>query len=130
MPFILQVDHESGKARATATGVVTLEEIRSHLDEEFRRSGLAYRELIDATGATLAISAQEAWNVVELLRSYGRTGALGPTAVIVADELSYGMCRMIGILLDDVCELRPFRASDRAAAEQWLAAAPVAPAQA
>ena len=130
MPIVLDVDHPNQGAHAVATGVITLEEIRSHMEEEFRRSGLAYRELIDASGARLAISAQEAWSVMELLRSYGRKGALGPTAIIVADELSYGMCRMIGILLDDVCELRPFRASDRAAAEQWLAAAPVAPAQA
>jgi hypothetical protein len=37
---------------------------------------------------------------------------------VVANDYAYGMLRMLEILLDDVCLVRPFR--ERDAAEQWL----------
>ena len=41
------------------------------------------------------------------------------TAIVVDSELAYGMLRMLEILVEDVCSIRPFR--DHEKAEQWLA---------
>jgi hypothetical protein len=44
--------------------------------------------------------------------------ALGPTAIIVVSDFAYGMMRMLEILVEDVCDIRPFR--DRGEAEKWI----------
>jgi hypothetical protein len=103
---------------ATAVGPITIDDIRKHLTQEYRDKGLAYRELIDASRATVDFSASDVRTTVEILREYGREGVLGPTAIVVGNDLAYGMIRMLGILLDGVCELQPFRT--RQEAEQWL----------
>jgi len=79
---------------------------------------LPFTEVIDATQATADISPAEIRKLVELLRNLGRHNALGPTAVITDDVFSYGMMRMLEILVEDVCDVRPFR--DRGEAEEWL----------
>ncbi|HZE18882.1 MAG TPA: hypothetical protein VE402_02060, partial [Candidatus Angelobacter sp.] len=61
--------------------------------------------------------------IVETLRRLGRKGALGPTAVLVSNDVTYGMLRMIETLVGDVAAVRPFR--ERAEAEKWLATAPI-----
>ncbi len=111
--------------RTTAEGPITMDDIRKHLTNEHRDKGLAYRELIEASRATVAFSPSDVRTTVEILRAYGREGILGPTAIVVGNDLAYGMIRMLAILLDGVCELQPFRT--RQEAEHWLAGASAAP---
>jgi hypothetical protein len=118
MPVTHEVDHERRAMRATADGLITMDDIRKHLVEERRDNGLRYPELIEAAGATVGFSAGDMRRTVDLLRALGHEGALGPTAIVVGDEVSYGMIRMLESLLDGVCELRPFRS--RHEAERWL----------
>jgi hypothetical protein len=100
-----------------------MDDIRKHLTQEHRDKGLPYRELIEASRATAEFSASDVRTTVELLREYGRKGVLGPTAIVVGNDLAYGMIRMLGILLEGICELQPFRTREEA--EQWLADASV-----
>jgi hypothetical protein len=125
MPIKLSIDHVARTANASAVGPIHFEDIREHLDGERIRGGLPYREFIDATRAIADLSAEDTRSVVDLLRRIGRRGALGPTAVIVSDDLSYGMLRMLQALLGDVAEVRPFRAGEEAEARNWLADAPI-----
>ena len=125
MPVTLEVDHEGQRTTAMAIGTITLSDIRSHLEDERRIRGLAYREMIDASKAITDLSTSDVRATVELLRDLGREGALGPAAVIVPDEVTYGMIRMLEILLDDVAAVRPFHESERQDAEEWLATAPI-----
>ncbi|MGH7742039.1 MAG: STAS/SEC14 domain-containing protein [Candidatus Eiseniibacteriota bacterium] len=125
MPVTLTVDHEKQETITVATGSVTMADIRKHLDEETRARGLTYRELIDGTKATAAFNGQDARAAVEILRALGRSGALGPTAVLVANDVSFGMMRMLEMLLEDVCDVRAFRPNQREEAEAWLASTPV-----
>ena len=81
-------------------------DIREHLLRERDERGLAYHELIDASGATAVFSSSDVRETVEILRKLGREGALGPTAVVVSNDVTYGMFRMLQMLLDDVCDLR------------------------
>ena len=118
MAVTQKVDHDGREMYATADGPITIDDIRKHLAVEHRDKGLAYRELIEASGATVEFSPSDVRETVALLRGYGRKGALGPTAIIVGNDCAYGMMRMLSILLEDVCELQPFRT--RLDAKRWL----------
>ena len=125
MPVTLEVDHELHKATTVATGPITMADIRSHLEDETQRGGLGYRELIDGSKASVGFTTTDVRATVDILRKLGREGALGPAAVIVPDEVSYGMLRLLEILLEDVVAVRPFRERERHDAEEWLATAPI-----
>lgn len=125
MPVTYAVDHQRGEMHTTAEGPITLDDIRKHLTQEHRDKGLAFRELIEASRATAAFSPADVRTTVGILREYGGEGGLGPTAIVVGNDLAYGMIRMLAILLEGVCELQPFRT--RREAEQWLANASATP---
>jgi hypothetical protein len=75
-------------------------------------------ELIDGREARLNLTPDEVRDIVDLLRKLGEKSALGPTAVLVNNDFSYGMMRMLQILVEDVCDVVPFRTRDQA--EAWL----------
>ena len=121
MGFEIDVDHGTQVVRTAVRGPIRLADVQAHLAEENEARGLGYPELIDATQATAEFNPADARTIVDLMRHLGHKGKLGPTAVIVADDVSYGMCRMLEILLEDVCPLRPFRTGEEGKAERWLA---------
>ena len=71
MPVIHAVDHERREMYSTAEGPITIDDIRKHLTEKHRDKGLAYRELIEASRATVAFSPADVHTMVEVLRAYG-----------------------------------------------------------
>ncbi len=122
MPITYSVDRERRRLSTEATGSVTYSEVVAHLDKERFDNGLPLTELIEATQATVAFSPDEVRQIVKRLRDLGRRYALGPTAVVVGNDFSYGILRMLEILVEDVCDIRPFR--NRGEAEEWLNAVP------
>ncbi len=122
MTITSSIDHDLRYMEAIASGLVACEEVRTHLLEERRERGLSYAELIDARSATPTWSSTQAREIVELLRTLGRESRLAPTAVVVSNDYSFGMMRMLEILLEDVCIVRPFLDYD--AAKQWLRSLP------
>jgi hypothetical protein len=125
MPLVHKVDGLREWLITHATGPIRYEDIRDHLLAEERDHYIAYPELIDGTSATVAFTSQDVRRIVQRVRTTAASQTFGPTAVVVGDEVAYGMMRMLEIMLDDVVSVRPFRTL--AAAEQWLlnlAAAP------
>lgn len=112
------IDHARCEIFAVAEGRITFEDIRRYLEEERAAGGLPCAELIDARKAVPDISAEDVRRVVALLEHHGRSGRLGPTAVVVATDFAYGLIRMIEILVEHVCVIQPFRDIDAAA--RWL----------
>jgi hypothetical protein len=104
---------------AVAEGRVTLEQIRDHLEDERQEPGLAYSELIDARRADPDLSSADIRILVALLRWLGERTRLGPTAVLVSTDYQYGITRMVEMLVEDVCPIKPFRTETDA--ERWLA---------
>ena len=111
--------------RVVADGVITADAIRDHLDRERADGALGAPELIDARGATPDVSTSEVRALVDVLGGLAHSGALGPTAVVVATDYAYGMLRMLEILADGVAAVRPFRDVDEA--QRWLETATAAP---
>jgi len=120
MPITLSVDHEGKTTTAVASGPITMDDIRAHLFRERDAGGLPYRELVDATKAEPHLGTADARATVDLLKTLGAKGALGPTAVIVPNEVGYGLVRMVEILLEGLAEVRPFRTNEAAEAREWL----------
>lgn len=121
------VDVARNRLWVTADGLITISDVRTHLVEEQQELLLPYRELIDARRAVIQFSAQEVREIVALLRSMSYKDGfnvsftprrLGPTAVVVSTDLAFGVMRMLEILVEDVCIIKPFR--DTTEAEQWL----------
>ena len=112
------VDAERNEVTTTAEGTVTLEEVRAHLNREKSDLALPYRELIDARHAVVKLSSSELQEIVRLLRSLARSHRLGRTAVVVSTDVAYGIMRVFQVLVEDVCEVQPFR--DLTAADLWL----------
>ena len=113
------IDHAHQRVLVKAEGTISLNDIRAHIEEERVGIGLTYDELIDARGFSTNISQQAVYTIVDVLRRLGKVSRLGPTAVIVDSDVGYGMLRMLGVLVEDVCQVHPFRRQEEA--EQWLA---------
>jgi len=118
MPITATYDHQHRRVLATATGQISLEEIRSHLEEERQEPALGYTEVIDARGAVPDFPPADVRILVAWLRWLGERTRLGPTAVVVDSDFTFGMTRMIEMLVEDVTPIRPFR--DKLDAELWL----------
>lgn len=118
MAITCSIDHDRRYMVAIASGEITWKDVRSHLHEEYLAGGLRYAELIDGRAALPIWSSAQAHEIVALLTTFGRESALGPTAVVVSSDFAFGMLRMLEILLEGVCLVKPFH--DYAVAEQWL----------
>ena len=118
MPITFTTDPERRRNLATATGPVTYSEITAHLDELKAAGVLSWSELVDGTGATAAVTPAEVRRVVEFLRDLAEEYPLGATALVVGDDATFGMARMLGTLAEELCDVRPFRR--REDAEAWL----------
>jgi hypothetical protein len=112
------IDHAHRRVLVKAEGTISLNDIRAHLEEERVGIGLTYDELIDARGFSTNISQKAVHTIVEALRRLGKESRLGPTAVIVDSDVGYGMLRMLSVLVEDDCQIQPFRQQEEA--EQWL----------
>jgi hypothetical protein len=113
------INHAQRRVFVKLEGPITLNDIRTHLEEERVGDGLSYDELIDARGISSDFSQQDVRMIADVLRRLAIHSRIGPTAVIVDSDVEYGMLRMLGILIEDVCRVQPFRRQEEA--EQWLA---------
>ena len=118
MPFSHRIDHDARKMWTQVVGPIHFSDIVEHLKAEVGESGQTYPEMVDATQAKAVFTPVEARQVVNNMRQIGEKSKLGPTAVVVSDDITYGMLRMLSILLEDVCAIQVFRQKDEA--ERWL----------
>ena len=118
MPITATYDHKHHRVLAVATGPVTLEELRAHLEEERQEPALGYTEIFDARGAYPDFPSADVRILVALLRWLGERTRLGATAVLVDSDFAYGITRMVEMLVEDVALIKPFRT--RLDAELWL----------
>jgi hypothetical protein len=102
-----------------ADGVVTFHDVNAHLDVEQRNRDLDRPELIDARGATTDLTTADVRRLVQRAATMLRTVELGPTAIVTANDVVYGMARMYSILAEGVgVNVEVFR--EIHAATAWL----------
>lgn len=118
MPITATYDHKHRRVIATAVGRISLDEIRSHLEEERQEPALSFTEVIDARDAIPDFHPADVRILVAWLRWLAEKTRLGPTAIVVDSDFAFGMARVIETLVEDVALVKPFR--DKLDAELWL----------
>jgi len=103
---------------AHVSGPVQYDDLLAHMNAEVRDQAQPYEELIDARGATARFSSKEVRQFITVLERLARDSRLGPTAVVVSDDVTYGMVRMVSMFMDEICAIEPFR--DLEEAKRWL----------
>lgn len=122
MSIEYRMDQTHKEIQAVASGTVTIEDVRAHLLKEQASDLLACREIIDAREAVVQLSPKDMREIVGLLGTLSRGSKLGATAIVVPNDVGYGMMRMLQMLVEDACIVEPFR--DLTQAENWLRALP------
>ena len=118
MAFSHEVDRNARRMVTHVSGPVEYDDLLAHMNAEVRDRGQSYAELIDARGATARFSSEQVRKFVAVLERLARDSRLGPTAVVVSDDVTYGMVRMLGMFVDETCAIEPFR--DPEDAKRWL----------
>jgi hypothetical protein len=119
MPISHAIDRTLGRMHTLAEGLVTFDELNTHLDIEALERGLELPELFDARGAITNVTADQVRRLVARAHATSQTRALGPTAVVTDNDHFYGMARMYAILCEHVgAPVEVFR--DVEAALEWL----------
>ena len=94
----------------------------SEVDEYFQRvSGEPWfpaASLTDVREAHASMPSTDVRAIAALLRRLGPVLRGIPLAVLVGSEVAFGLVRMLGLLLDDDVNVRPFRSAQSALA--WL----------
>jgi len=125
MPIDYTIDAAQGLIRTKVTGVVTLDELIENFDKQFNdpRYIKCTRELADVRDITPEITAEELRRYSDLVhRNVNKLPTLR-IAVVVNDDLTYGMARMYSSLIEDAeRDVEVFRSV--ADAEQWLETEP------
>src|SRR5215472_5091609 len=102
MPIHYVIDHVHGRLVTRADGVVTFHDINAHLDVEQRNGDLQRPELVDASGATTDLTAEQVRRLVQRAADMLRDVQLGAMAIVANDDVVYGMARMYSILAESV----------------------------
>ncbi len=120
MPIRSTFDSQLQILFTRAEGVVSLDEIQSHLDEKAARQILAARELLDASGASTNLTADQVRQIAASLRETMGESRFGPTAVVAQNDVFLGMANMLATLcgLHGGPEYAVFRSID--AGLDWL----------
>ena len=120
MPIRFTYDRTISLLITTAEGLISFEDIDRHLDEESREGALAFREIVDATGAQTNLTPEQTRQLVARLQNVMKTHSLGPTAIVTENDVVFGMARIVGILTDlqGGPHIQVFRSFDEAL--RWL----------
>src|SRR5262245_30209861 len=102
MPIHYAVDHETGRLLTVAEGVVTYDDINSHLDAETRSRDVARPELVDARLATTTITSDQVRQLSYRAARMLQSGAVGPTAIVATNDVLFGMARMYSVFAESV----------------------------
>jgi hypothetical protein len=122
MPLVTRIDVEAGLATHTITGELSLEDVMQAMVKLFTnpdfRPDMAI--LVDISqGSAETLSQEDIDEFVNLTRAMGEKRGTGRSAILAAQDLDYGIGRIIQALLDDTTrDLRVFR--DRDVCLQWL----------
>lgn len=118
MPISYNIDETRQRIYTRLAGVITYEELRSHMYAEAGEQAASFSELIDCSGATTEITEEEVRRLAAARRVIAQRQPPGPVAVVVTDSVLRGVLRRYEMLTEQVRPLRFF--VEASEAEQWL----------
>jgi len=114
------LDRARGQLRTKVEGQVTVIDILGHLDALRRDEAVSYVELIDARDAGRPfLSPAEVWRAANAVLNAKISTPFGPRAVILRDDVTFGLTRIFTNIVSGRIPMRAFR--DETKAQEWLA---------
>ena len=114
------LDRARGRIRTKVEGQVTVIDIVGHLDAVRRDEAVPYVELIDARNVSQSyLTATDIWRAAKLVLNTKVNTSYGPRAVILRDDVTFGLTRIFTNIVSGQIPIEAFR--DEAKAEEWLA---------
>jgi hypothetical protein len=119
MPIKLTISHPTQLVIAVAEGDVARADVDDYLSAVNSAGALPYRKIFDVSAMSpTALSAADIQSFAARVRDYTKTYALGPIAIVVANDANFDLARQFGVEAEAARPLRVFR--DREAARAWL----------
>ncbi len=120
MPASYMLDRTRHQVRTTVTGSISVGDILGHFEAMRREGTLGYAELIDVREVVPPfLSASDIMKAAKSVRDSLTQQRFGSRAVVVSDDLMFGLARIFTIILSDHFPIEVFRHLKEA--EEWLA---------
>jgi hypothetical protein len=120
MPITARVEQTSKRLHSRASGILTYEDVRHHLQETRGLEVPGYPDLFDARGAETDMTVAQIQSLVSISGEMFKRGALGATAIVVTGHVLFGMTRMYErVNADFISPVHVFL--ELPPAEAWLA---------
>ena len=128
--FSHHVDYDLHRLVTTWQGKVLFEDVLAHFQQRDAIGAKGYDQLSDLRGARVSISTEQVERLAAGILRNARTCKLGRVAIVVSDDVSFGMSRMFSALVVPDYAVNVFRSYDEAM--EWLGwtnspAAPIRP---
>lgn len=122
MPISYTVDDEKKRMYTRATGLVTFEELRAHMNAEEGKPAGTYKEIFDCSDATTDVTTEQIRSLVAERIAVAQRRTPSPVAIVANTDLFFGIMRMFDSMSDSIRPIRVFR--EREAAAYWLESIP------
>ena len=119
MPVSIEVDATCRRIEVCARGAVSFHEAADAIAYRQRHDRLSHAMCVDCRELASAPTSDEVRALADQGRRLFHPDGFGPTVIVAADDLLYGMLRMYQLLADQGPSLHIARS--RADAEAWLA---------
>jgi hypothetical protein len=114
------LDRARGRMHTKVEGQVTVIDIVGHLDALRREEAVPYVELIDARNVGQSfLTATDIWRAAKLILNTRVNASYGPRAVILRDDVTFGLTRIFTNIVSGQIPIEAFR--DEVKAQEWLA---------
>jgi len=113
-----EIDREKKRLFVRFVGRVTYSQVEEMILSSAKQGIVSYPLLIDARQVTIDLFPEDVNRLRDLLLDLSTKTEIGPTAVLISDDLSEQGTQLVGMVTKGLCEVRGF--AERADAEQWL----------
>jgi hypothetical protein len=113
-----KIDSRRRLVCATAEGAVTLDDALSYFRAVAGAHALSYRKVLDFSGGTSGMSADEMMILIARIRDYHGQGTMGALAIVSSAEQSITIARLLGAMAMAERPMKLF--TSRRTAKAWI----------
>lgn len=118
MPICYKIDHPNRRVYSRCEGIITYEDLRSHMNAEEGSPTASYGEILDCSDAVTNITENEIVGLAAEREEIALRRKPGPVAVVAKDDGFFEKLQMFDSLTEQIRPIRVFRYTE--AAERWL----------
>ena len=116
--FSHHVDHDLHRLVTTWQGMILFEDVVAHYEERDAIGATVYDQLSDLRDARVSINTAQVERLATGILRKAKTYRLGRVAIVVSDDVSFGMSRMFSAMVSPEYTINVFRSHTEA--REWL----------